>query len=194
MIENSMLDNLIDKSMLIQAIKNRDLNMEAIVKYLESRQANTFEEQINEMFNLLYNSFGTSEVTADEDYVLQVLGSIPTFIMAAQAIPSMETGDELTEEQIEQMQEQLAEYSLKEQMIRVYAKFVVFINGALNDSLMLLSDKVEQLLEIDRNILPDCEAKKLYLYYLLNILLAQPIENVELIQEITEELRQYVIE
>lgn len=193
MIENSMLDNLIDKSMLIQAIKNKELNIEAIVKYLESRQANTFEEQINEMFDLLYNSFGTSEVTADEGYILQILGSVPTFA-AAQVIPTIEEGEEITEEQLRVMQEQQEAYMLKENMIRVYAKFVVFINGALNDSLMLLSDKVEQLLEIDRNILPDCEAKKLYLYYLLNILLAQPIENIELIQEITEELRQYVIE
>lgn len=193
MIENSMLDNLIDKSMLIQAIKNKELNIEAIVKYLESRQANTFEEQINEMFDLLYNSFGTSEVTADEGYILQILGSVPTFA-AAQVIPKIEEGEEITEEQLRVMQEQQEAYMLKENMIRVYAKFVVFINGALNDSLMLLSDKVEQLLEIDRNILPDCEAKKLYLYYLLNILLAQPIENIELIQEITEELRQYVIE
>lgn len=193
MIENSMLDNLIDKSILIQAIKNKELNIEAIVKYLESRQANTFEEQINEMFDLLYNSFGTSEVTADEGYILQILGSVPTFA-AAQVIPTIEEGEEITEEQLRVMQEQQEAYMLKENMIRVYAKFVVFINGALNDSLMLLSDKVEQLLEIDRNILPDCEAKKLYLYYLLNILLAQPIENIELIQEITEELRQYVIE
>lgn len=193
MIENSMLDNLIDKSILIQAIKNKELNIEAIVKYLESRQANTFEEQINEMFDLLYNSFGTSEVTADEGYILQILGSVPTFA-AAQVIPTIEEGEEITEEQLRVMQEQQEAYMLKENIIKVYAKFVVFINGALNDSLMLLSDKIEQLLEIDRNILPDCEAKKLYLYYLLNILLAQPIESIELIQEITEELRQYVIE
>lgn len=190
MIDHSLIDKIIDKSLLIQAIKTRELEMDLIINYLNKIEAVSFDDQINAIFELLYNSFGTSEVTADENYVLQILGSIPAFI-AAQATPAIEEGVELTEDQLQEMEEQQQAFALKEEIIRIYAKFVVFINGALNDNLMLLADKVEQLLAINYRILPDCEAKKLYLYYLLNLLLAQPIENVELIKDVTEELRNY---
>jgi hypothetical protein len=80
----------------------------------------------------------------------------------------------------------------QEEIANACAILVTFVNTTLNDNMMLLEDKANQLLEIDYKILPQSRVKKYYLYYLLNILLAQPITDTELIATITKELKSFL--
>ncbi len=72
------------------------------------------------------------------------------------------------------------------------ATLITFINTTLNNTMMQLEDKLNQLLEINYEILPQSNVKKYYLYYLLNILLSRPINDIELISRITEELKSFL--
>lgn len=181
MLGNESLLNLINHSEIIQSLKNKSLSQKVISNFLESKNANTFEQQLDCLFDLFYNNFASDEITASSEFIYEVFLSVPAYMQNTSLLKEDENNDDIIS-QIETMK----------QIANTYAYLIVFINSTLNDNMMLLETKIEQLLKIDYNILPQSEAKKCYLYFLLNILLASPIKDIDLIASITEELRKFL--
>ena len=171
MLDNNLLNNVIQQSVMAQAIMNKNVTKDIVKNYMSTLENNeTFVNQMDNLFQLFYNNFNATDTINDVEYLYSIFLMAPAF------------------------EDQNDNVNNKEQIAHVYAEIIVFINTILNDENMLLVDKTNQLLDIDYKVLPKSEAKKSYLYYLLNILLAQPIdENIKLMQEITEELKNTLI-
>lgn len=166
MLENSLFDNLIVQSTMVQSIIKKNVTPEIINSYMSTLGRKSFEEQIDELFKIFFNNLFAEQSINDVDYLRSIFLMVPTY------------------------KEQSNDSELNEQMAQAYAEFLVFANTILNSDSMLIAEKLEKLLNINYKIMPKSEAKKTYLYYLLNILLALPVnENIGLIQEVTEELK-----
>ena len=166
MLENSLFDNLIVQSTMVQSIIKKNVTPEIINSYISPLGYKSFEEQIDELFKIFFNNLFAEQSINNVDYLRSIFLMVPAY------------------------KEQSDDSELNKEMAQAYAEFLVFANTILDSESMLIAEKLEKLLNINYKIMPKSEAKKTYLYYLLNILLALPVnENIGLIQEVTEELK-----
>lgn len=158
MLDNNTINNIIIQSEIIQALMNKQLSKNLLDQYFALYNFESFEEKIDNIFELMFNNFAAANLTTDTEFLKQV------FLM------------------IEDNQE----------IANACAALITFINTTLNNTMMQLEDKLNQLLEINYEILPQSNVKKCYLYYLLNILLSRPIVDIDFISKITEELKLFL--
>lgn len=167
---------LLEAEIMSDMIKGQNIDTSKMFNFLDLSGFTTYIDKLDALFNILYNKLSDIELINDFEFLQNMFLSL----IEAQKSKNLEKDLEITDED-------------KVEIAKAYAAFLHYINNELDDAELELSIKLEKLLKINRNYFPrQSETRKYYLFFLLNIAVTQPLVNLDLINEASEELKQLV--
>lgn len=188
LLEAKIIENFIDEK----------IDVNELYQFLALSGAVTYRKKLDVLFNMLYNKFSDTPFSGDEEYLQDMFDAIVD-IQEAQELQELEllieeNGGEIIEEKSVEGEEPneikpVEDLETKKQASRAYAQFLHFLNTDLDNQELEIKEKLERMLEIDHTRFHNkSETRQLYLYFLMNIALAQPIANMDIIKICAEEL------
>ena len=170
--------NLIKQLVLESAIKlyafgssNTEIEIEKLNEFFNILNINidNYSEKIEKIFLLLFDHIKQHQSEASIERIINLF--------------SFCANNNLKEEEL----------AFQAKKIETYAKFLMVYGVQLDNPDLYLSDKIEMMTDIDYNYLNEYgQARKMYLYSLLNLLISIPELDNDLIDETTKELEKYL--
>lgn len=151
-------------------ILNKNIDINQLNEFLELSGATNCQQKLDIFFNILYNKFIDADIVSDFDYLIQIFIGL---------VDDSENLNIISEE------------PNKTRIAEAYAKFLNFLNVDFNNTDLEIQAKLDKLADIDRSyFFKDSEVRRLYLFFTMNIALAQPLNNMELLNNYAKELEE----
>lgn len=188
LLEAKVLENFI----------NEEVEVNELYQFLLLSGAVTYREKLDSLFTMLYNKFSDIPFSGDEEYLQNIFDAIVDIQEAQEAQEAQslieEFGGEIIEEKSNEDEipneiKPVEVLEARKQASKAYAQFLYFLNTDLDNQELEIKEKLQRILEIDHTRFPNkSETRKIYLYFLMNIALAQPIAHMDIIKLCSEEL------
>ena len=198
MLDTEKIQLALLEAKVLENFINEEVEMNELYQFLLLSGAVTYREKLDSLFTMLYNKFSDTPFSGDEEYLQNIFDAIVDIQEAqeAQEAGSLieDFGGEISEEksnedEIPNETKPVEVLDARKQASKAYAKFLYFLNTDLDNQELEIKEKLQRILEIDHTRFPNkSETRKLYLFFLMNIALAQPIAYMDIIKLCSEEL------
>lgn len=198
MIDLEKIQLALLEAKIIENFINEEVEVNELYQFLLLSGAVTYREKLDSLFTMLYNKFSDTPFSGDEEYLQDIFDAIVDIQEAQEAQEAQslieEFGGEIIEEKSNEDEipneiKPVEVLEARKQASKAYAQFLYFLNTDLDNQELEIKEKLQRILEIDHTRFPNkSETRKLYLYFLMNIALAQPIAHMDIIKLCSEEL------
>ena len=174
MIEKDLIKQLVLESAIkLYAFGSNDseLGLDKLNEFFNISNINidNYSEKIEKLFLLLFDHIKQHQNKISIERIVDLFGLC--------------ANSNLSEEELE----------IQAKKIEAYSKFLIVYGIRLDDTDLYLTDKIEMMTDIDYNYLNEYgQARKMYLYSLLNLLISIPELDNDLIDQTTKELEKYL--
>lgn len=175
MLDTDKVQLLFAEAEIINSIISNEVDIDKIYNYLNLVGAVAYREKLDVLFELFYDKLNAIDIDYD-------FRAIFNNIAAIEGADTLEIDKDVI-------------VGDKQSIANAYADFLVFINTDLESQDLEIETKLQNLLKINKNLFPkNAEIKRLYLFFVLNIAMAQPLIHMAIINSTVEELKQLMEE